>query len=62
MDVGLTFLVAGVAAIAASATFRSLFVNRGDEENPYRRLVSALGLAGFAAAIWGGVLLLTPSA
>jgi len=57
MSAGLMFVIAGLAAVAISYVSRSLFVNRGDEENPYRRLCTALGLAGLVSAVWGVVLL-----
>lgn len=57
MSAGLMFLIGGLAAIAISYMSRSLFVNRGDEENPYRRLSTALGVAGLISAVWGVVLL-----
>ena len=43
MGAGLMFVLTGLVALAISYALRSLFVNRGDEENPYRRLSTALG-------------------
>ena len=57
MNTGLMFVLAGLVAVAISYTSRSLFVNRGDEENPNRRLSVALGIGGAVAIAWGVVLL-----
>ena len=57
MGIGLAFVLAGLAAVVISYALRSLFVNRGDEENPYRRLSVAVGAVGLVAAAWGVVVL-----
>ena len=58
MNVGLLLIVIGLISAFAAYGFKALFVDTSDEENPYRKLVAAIGYAGLLAVAWGGVLLL----
>ncbi len=61
MKVDVLLIVIGlIAAFSAFSAygFKALFVDTSDKENPYRRLVTVIGYAGFIAIAWGVVLLL----
>jgi hypothetical protein len=57
MNIGLVFIVGGLVACVAAFGFNALFVNKSDDENPYRRLVAGIGLAGIIGTGWGALLL-----
>ena len=57
MSVPWILVLAGGFVFVTATGAKALFVNRSDVDNPSRRVVNTLRIAGLVAAVWGVVLL-----